>query len=779
LAQGLPFKAARFSEVLSCLPDSAGNFLLLNLQSKKALPAPSIHYLSLSDGRSVMVADFSGLIYRRDPQLLHCANPDIESIRFGQFQSNPPVFRLSISSYRVQLLKQIDFRCQAKSLLIKFPERQKQIVEFERKPAPTVVSSRQNSALPANTNGLGGEAGLTDQDKKNKTRSLPPVQASSNNSELSKARSMSVEKPPFRSGGLFLSLGNDSVRNETPALAPEISLPSPAPELRSSSPAPNRVLTGTHEAPLAEIRLPLPAPELRSSLRSLEKKTPSLATDTKTSSLAPDAKNLPAVSSSKLPPLAPDAKMPPTAAEIKSPKQFSSLPEPEPALRKSEPVDDAAMAVLKKYLRSASERKKSTQDPQSVSKNLEKTEQSKFSTDLRKTETAFAERLAQIQNGKSAGRSAIDSKPAEMRQSKLESVSKARAQENSSGSDKQADITGSTNSAPRDMASVPASQVELAGKNPIQVKLKFFSSSKYKSFRLDDPPRLVLDLDDAQSAPDSALEPESNPFLKSVRIGNPSEKHTRVVFDLAQSKVHIKEEIDEKQKQLILTMGPALYETSNSLKGRLVVIDAGHGGSDPGAHRGDIQEKELTLSIAMKLKQYLENKGLKVTMTRFDDSFVSLEDRVKITNEQNPDAFVSIHINSLDTDRDITGIETYYQNGRSRQLAEKIHEQLVSKLQVPDRSVRKARFYVVNHTDNPAILAEVGFISNKDERDKLISSDYQAKIAESLGLGLMNFLSGSSQPDSPLVAVPGTQARVNESLLTINKQNPPLEGKLR
>src|SRR5579883_307250 len=126
LAQRLPFRAERNSEVLSCLLDSAGNFLLLNLQSKKALAPPLIHYLSLTDGRCVMVADFNSVIYRHDPQILHCANSDIESIHFGQFQNNPPIFRISISSSNAAVLKKIDFRCQARTLLIKFPEKQRQ-----------------------------------------------------------------------------------------------------------------------------------------------------------------------------------------------------------------------------------------------------------------------------------------------------------------------------------------------------------------------------------------------------------------------------------------------------------------------------------------------------------------------------------------------------------------------------------------------------------------------------------------------------------------------------
>ena len=127
-------------------------------------------------------------------------------------------------------------------------------------------------------------------------------------------------------------------------------------------------------------------------------------------------------------------------------------------------------------------------------------------------------------------------------------------------------------------------------------------------------------------------------------------------------------------------------------------------------------------------------------MTRSDDTFVSLEDRVKITNETKPDLFVSIHINALESTSSIYGIETYYQTEQSKALAGAIHQQLVQGLGVPDRSVRKARFYVINHTPHPAILAEVGFISNQQERDNLGSSDYQSKIADSVSAGITQFL---------------------------------------
>jgi N-acetylmuramoyl-L-alanine amidase len=174
--------------------------------------------------------------------------------------------------------------------------------------------------------------------------------------------------------------------------------------------------------------------------------------------------------------------------------------------------------------------------------------------------------------------------------------------------------------------------------------------------------------------------------------------------------------------------------------GTTIVLDAGHGGSDPGAQRGDVQEKEITLDIIERLKRRLEARGFRITLTRADDTFVSLEDRVRITNSLQPTLFLSVHINAMESANDIHGIETYYQTEQSRALADAIHENLVTKLDAPDRAVRKARFYVINHTPVPAVLAEVGFISNRDERDKLISSDYQSKVANALEQGVMLYL---------------------------------------
>ncbi|MBI4532928.1 MAG: N-acetylmuramoyl-L-alanine amidase, partial [Candidatus Melainabacteria bacterium] len=133
------------------------------------------------------------------------------------------------------------------------------------------------------------------------------------------------------------------------------------------------------------------------------------------------------------------------------------------------------------------------------------------------------------------------------------------------------------------------------------------------------------------------------------------------------------------------------------------------------------------------------------------------------------------HINSLETNSTISGIETYYQTEQSKELASKLHESLVGKLGVPDRAIRKARFYVINHTSVPAVLAEVGFISNRQEREKLISSDYQWQVANALAHGVILYLAN----ESPIAQSSGksVKAAVN-SQSTHKKTNEGLGTKI-
>lgn len=170
-----------------------------------------------------------------------------------------------------------------------------------------------------------------------------------------------------------------------------------------------------------------------------------------------------------------------------------------------------------------------------------------------------------------------------------------------------------------------------------------------------------------------------------------------------------------------------------------VVLDAGHGGSDYGAIRCGVNEKDINLDVARRVEAILQSKGVSVVMTRDSDVFVSLEDRTIITAKVNPDIFVSIHVNSS-VKPEIIGIETHYYHPNSLNLAHTIHESLISFIKTIDRGLFRSRFYVINHTETPAILVEMGFLSNTNERCELITEKRKQQTAEAIANGILRYL---------------------------------------
>ena len=168
---------------------------------------------------------------------------------------------------------------------------------------------------------------------------------------------------------------------------------------------------------------------------------------------------------------------------------------------------------------------------------------------------------------------------------------------------------------------------------------------------------------------------------------------------------------------------------------KYVVIDAGHGGTDYGALRGNINEKDITLDIAKRVQNMLEKKGYTVAMTRTSDTYVSLQDRVEYSETFNPDIFVSIHVNSSNSDSP-SGLETHYYKENSLKLAKHVHAAMLNNINSKDRGLFKSKFYVINHTTAPAILVETGFISNPSERAQLITESRKNATAKAIVEGI-------------------------------------------
>jgi len=175
----------------------------------------------------------------------------------------------------------------------------------------------------------------------------------------------------------------------------------------------------------------------------------------------------------------------------------------------------------------------------------------------------------------------------------------------------------------------------------------------------------------------------------------------------------------------------------------IIAIDPGHGGSDPGAvGPAGTQEKEHTLAISLYLRNLLAQAGHKVALTRETDRDVAepdatageeLQARVDIANEAGADIFISVHINAAVNPAAQGGETWYYQTGR--ELARCIQTQ-IARLGLSDRGIKQANFYVLRHTDMPAVLVELGFISNQAEEALLNTEDFRLQAAAAIADGI-------------------------------------------
>lgn len=176
-----------------------------------------------------------------------------------------------------------------------------------------------------------------------------------------------------------------------------------------------------------------------------------------------------------------------------------------------------------------------------------------------------------------------------------------------------------------------------------------------------------------------------------------------------------------------------------------VVIDPGHGGRDPGAiwKRGEPTEKEINLDIALKVRDLLMSARHQVVMTRDEDVDLSLKERVLVGNRPDVSCFVSIHTNSAISVRP-KGFECYYYLGseEGRRLAELISQEYRKSLpSIAFRGIKPNRsLYVLRKTRVPAVLVEVGFISNAEDRNILYDEEMRGKIASGIASGIRSWV---------------------------------------
>ena len=183
----------------------------------------------------------------------------------------------------------------------------------------------------------------------------------------------------------------------------------------------------------------------------------------------------------------------------------------------------------------------------------------------------------------------------------------------------------------------------------------------------------------------------------------------------------------------------------------LVVVDPGHGGLDPGkVGVNGAEEKDINLKIALNTKSYLEKENVEVFMTRTSDERLSdtqvgdLKERVRLMNEKNPVLAVSIHQNSYQ-DESVRGAQVFYytDSAQSERAAELIQAAF---READPGNTKKAKgnstYYILKKTEVPVVIAECGFLSNREEAVKLADEEYQQEMAEAAAKGVMRYLEG-------------------------------------
>ena len=372
------------------------------------------------------------------------------------------------------------------------------------------------------------------------------------------------------------------------------------------------------------------------------------------------------------------------------------------------------------------------------------------------------------------------------------------------------------------------------GDSHTRVVIDLSGPTPYTEGRLTNPDRVFFDLHG--SSPDEELEDRAVPIEGShrqrIRLGIPEEKTTRVVLDFSSIREVTVFALPDPYRLVVDIHGappvqvaddagdrpppkaadppaaasrsaaaedasgeeeatPAVprrtrngYSVARQLGAgvRRIVIDAGHGGKDPGTHAGSLREKDIALDIAKLVRDDLEDRGFEIIMTREEDVFIPLEQRAFIANSRGADLFVSIHVNAA-RNRKARGLETFYLNlATSADAAEvaarenassgkvrmsdlpKLLKQIMNHTRVEEsrelattmqsamarsilgrekhplnRGVKTAGFHVLLGAQMPAVLVEVGFVSNREEARQLRSISHRKKLASAIADGLGNY----------------------------------------
>lgn len=351
-----------------------------------------------------------------------------------------------------------------------------------------------------------------------------------------------------------------------------------------------------------------------------------------------------------------------------------------------------------------------------------------------------------------------------------------------------------------------------------RVVIELTKATKYRSFVLQDPNRIVLDIDQFNWKIGNIFKPVGT-LVKDVRYGvlgggkgrlvietnapvilkdtfsipKSKTQPDRIVIDFSRTTAEVmKEATSQKMGQLdkddrgSKNAKPAPSKSSKNKEAKLIIIDPGHGGQDPGAIGANgAYEKNIVLAVGLELRKQLRNAGYRVEMTREKDVFIPLRGRVNFARKKKGDLFISLHADSIGranvagasvytlsdkaSDKEtqklaerenksdlIAGIDLSHQEddvagilidlaardtmNQSRYLAKTVINTLDgNSVKILDKKYRSAGFAVLKAMDIPSVLVEMGYLTNRQEVERLSSSDYQKRVAAALKQSVDSF----------------------------------------
>lgn len=264
--------------------------------------------------------------------------------------------------------------------------------------------------------------------------------------------------------------------------------------------------------------------------------------------------------------------------------------------------------------------------------------------------------------------------------------------------------------------------------------------------RFDGSNIIVVTIPNARPEQQLKTETTDSKFVKSYALSSGANNSTVVRIEFRRPMAFQVSGTDREVS--VRTFKPTVSD--GKLAGKIIAVDAGHGGRDPGASTGQYREKDYTLSISRMLARALIDQGASVIMTRNDDRYVGLTDRSDIANRSQADLFLSIHVNSNTVANSRSGTMTFYhkKSATGMLLAECIQNELVEVTTLPDLGIVSdsviydSGFAVLRNTTMPGVLVELGFINHSKDRAALSKADIQDKIAKAIARGVKVYVEG-------------------------------------